>query len=1351
MKRRYVASFALLGLLFVSNVLPFVETLPKVYADIDHKESQESKAEPTPTWPVSASKYNPDGLCLLQEAYKRSLSVSERTSTPIDRALLLGLAQIVQFVENDAHFDTLFVPYIRLLHDVSQYAAKRPLGYLASHLLDRALHRAQWTMDTLFPPHPSEVWRLLSILSMLTERKDSTTPFSLPQQAFWSRQLIEKLKTVQLVSKSSQAKAQPSKAQYTSARAVFAALRALALYRYSPKISGHVVPTTKTSWLLHSRCIPGKHWPEFTTKHNPVPECLLRAANARQTTQTEHALYTGLQWLLRYVEVDHRFDAIYPEYLLFLDAVQKTSPQGPIFAITTRMMNHAIIRAHPHLKDIFESDVQDKWRWLATLPFLQKYPTYQAPQLAWYRSYFPASFVEKDRMSLVEALRHKKTTRVERLLRQVVWQHRLQQAQHLRDSSLPQSVDTVASLLRSVSWTPSHHKHPEHRVRFALALLRATKTISSQPPALRQLRQQLVMFLQKEFVSQKYSRVGTLAPLLVHWLQNHADVARTQHTLTQKTVEQIALQQHADGSWGGNREQDNDPVRFVQPTLHALQALVLWHSLPHLPPQKMSGHSRSTTPQDSSRTAVSPSKAWWLQHPCLQAEKLPPVLVSRHSPAALCLLRKAILQTQDPTERSLLWGMHWMIGHVEKASTLTAVLEHYLALLDHLASSRHHKYVPVLARMLLQDTFRRIKPRLDDIFYPDQDSKFKYLSMLPILLKYHKEPTHYIQFYRKHFPHNDQRPSQKLSFTQVLQQKKYERVGALLLDEYYIERMKHRYQRYAQPLPTSRLPTYLKPLFDFTFPETYLQNEDAYLDQLDLIIQLLRILTEDGNIPPPPEAKPWPKAMSSGERQPPPHPLHTLYGRLKQRLLRDWPVIRNRLRDVEFLAEASTALFWTKSDAVAGAEAVRHLLTLQHRDGSWGKEQKGQDSDAYTAMRPTLAAMRAILSWTPKIQPRTTPSQTPPVSSWPRGDACILPPGIPPAIVSRHNPKVVQMIREAMFRTSSVQERAILAGMHWLVGVVEDDDKFDEGFGDYTTIMSEMAMYGQGTTPGHLAQLLLKNAFQRAVHRLPNIFEKTLADKGDFITVLFMLYKFDIPKGPFIRFYQTYFPPGQPKPHKVPFEEALKKRDYVIMGTHIIDEAFLDIFQKRNPNNPFQLRKSQLPSYIQQMETLPFIYDKSNLEGYSDQNYFITHIVLAINHYGESPYPDTPLTRRIYKYFVDNMATIRFEVKDLDLLGELVYCFKIYGQAQRPDVQEAIQYMLDLQHADGSWGNDDDFAGTLYQVMHPTWAVITGLVDIKPRRITTKPAHAQPTTGSKPAPQANPLPATTKNPKDSRP
>ena len=74
---------------------------------------------------------------------------------------------------------------------------------------------------------------------------------------------------------------------------------------------------------------------------------------------------------------------------------------------------------------------------------------------------------------------------------------------------------------------------------------------------------------------------------------------------------------------------------------------------------------------------------------------------------------------------------------------------------------------------------------------------------------------------------------------------------------------------------------------------------------------------------------------------------------------------------------------------------------------------------------------------------------------------------------------------------------------------------------------------------------------------------------------------------------------------------------------------------------------------------------------------------------------------------------IRHEGKDLDLLAEFVYCFRIYGKADRPDVQEAVTYMLDLQHGDGSWGTDEDFSGTLYQVMHPTWAVLTGLAEMK--------------------------------------
>ncbi len=302
-------------------------------------------------------------------------------------------------------------------------------------------------------------------------------------------------------------------------------------------------------------------------------------------------------------------------------------------------------------------------------------------------------------------------------------------------------------------------------------------------------------------------------------------------------------------------------------------------------------------------------------------------------------------------------------------------------------------------------------------------------------------------------------------------------------------------------------------------------------------------------------------------------------------------------------------------------------------------------------------------------------------------------------------------LRSLYHSTQHPEERAILSGMHWLASYLESEKRFTEGFADFIWIMNELTHSPHQPKRTQLAKQLILLSFQRAFPKLHTIYSPDLADKWGYISLLPLLYKYKQDIRPYLLFHKKHFPKELHTTQKVPYEEAVQNNDYDTLGDYLIEESFLDLLMKRYPQNPFFLPVNEFPEHVRLLDKVTFRYtfDKDE-DGYHKQNYFITHIVMAMNHYGESPIPNnTPLLRRVGDYLERELPTVRHKADDIDLLAEFLYCLKALQRPQTPTYREAIQYLLRSQHKDGSWGTQKELQGNTYDAMHPTWTVITAL------------------------------------------
>ncbi len=300
-------------------------------------------------------------------------------------------------------------------------------------------------------------------------------------------------------------------------------------------------------------------------------------------------------------------------------------------------------------------------------------------------------------------------------------------------------------------------------------------------------------------------------------------------------------------------------------------------------------------------------------------------------------------------------------------------------------------------------------------------------------------------------------------------------------------------------------------------------------------------------------------------------------------------------------------------------------------------------------------------------------------------------------------------LRVSFSRSTDAKERAILAGLHWMVRYLEEEKHFRSVFSDYMLALHELTLFEKQRPWVEVVRAILRRSFVRAWPAREKIFSKSVAGKWDFVSMIYLLYQHDIPREPYLHFYHSYFPVGEQTQGKS-FERAFRERDYDRLGDFLIDSCFLDLLLRKYPRTPFRLPSNHLAAYVRRLDSLPLIHTfASNPDGYHHQNYFVTHVILSMNHYSESPLLDTRLSRRMLAYLKREFATVRYRVDDIDLLAEFVYSMKCYGLEEMSMVREAHRFLLSQQRPWGAWGKASDWRGSAYDAIHPTLAVITAL------------------------------------------
>lgn len=295
--------------------------------------------------------------------------------------------------------------------------------------------------------------------------------------------------------------------------------------------------------------------------------------------------------------------------------------------------------------------------------------------------------------------------------------------------------------------------------------------------------------------------------------------------------------------------------------------------------------------------------------------------------------------------------------------------------------------------------------------------------------------------------------------------------------------------------------------------------------------------------------------------------------------------------------------------------------------------------------------------------------------------------------------------REIAANSSDPRYVAALKGLRWCVAFCQDDGNFEFTFTDYLTMLDELTLHHPRPALMRIVHQLIVNEFSRAAPRLDRLFPADADGYESFISILPVAYHHQVRLAPLKEFASRQFAQVAPVDRLGRFREAVQKMDYDAMTDSLVGATFLDMAYRWGAARDFRLPPNSYPAVLKECAAVPF--ESSERDGnYSDQNYYATHLLLALNHYGQRHLAPSATADRLFFYLAGQYETVRHRVGDLDLLCEYLCCFRQFAPAGVGFIEEGERFVMSRQRPDGAWGAEDQGLDP-YGRLHPTRAAIT--------------------------------------------
>ncbi len=314
--------------------------------------------------------------------------------------------------------------------------------------------------------------------------------------------------------------------------------------------------------------------------------------------------------------------------------------------------------------------------------------------------------------------------------------------------------------------------------------------------------------------------------------------------------------------------------------------------------------------------------------------------------------------------------------------------------------------------------------------------------------------------------------------------------------------------------------------------------------------------------------------------------------------------------------------------------------------------------------------------------------------------------------IKHRNDVLLDEIAKELDKCTDTKIRAVLRGMAWLLEQMSSVSAYYAFFVGYLWMFYEFRLSRCHPVIMNLATKVLELELDGAQFRLEKMFKPNVDDKWRFISFIPMLSEVQADAHEYAKFYRSYFPRSL-KYFDVAFNEHRQFDDFEGMVEVLMDYCFIEMARHDNRHlRLFRLPESRFSQYWQVIRRYDVHALESSVTNDDDQfelDYQITHLVMCRRGYGSRVLARaTKFDTQLTDYLMRHESRILEEADDLDLVAELAYCYSVLN-TQETWIQKAIDRILVVQNADGSWGTKEELRLDTYNRMHATWTAVTAL------------------------------------------
>ena len=294
----------------------------------------------------------------------------------------------------------------------------------------------------------------------------------------------------------------------------------------------------------------------------------------------------------------------------------------------------------------------------------------------------------------------------------------------------------------------------------------------------------------------------------------------------------------------------------------------------------------------------------------------------------------------DVTVCAALHGMIWLVEQMSSVRAYYSFFGNYLWMFYEFRLSKGHPLIVDFATRLLRLELDGAQFRLEKMFEPTLEDKWRFISLLPILYEVQADDREYAKFYRSYFPRSIQ--YYDVSFEDCEYLSDFEGMVSVLMDYCFLEMARdvNQYSRQFR-LPESRFSEYWKVIKQTDIRELESSATD-FIGRFELDYQMTHLVM---------------CRIGYGSKV---LARKTAFdSRLADYLMRhEGRILKNR-RDLDLMAELAYCYLEMGIQSAWVRMAIDKILASQHANGSWGPKSQMR-LRMYDRMHATWTAVTAL-------------------------------------------------------------------------------------------------------------------------------------------------------------------------------------------------------------------------------------------------------------------------------------------------------------------------------------------------------------------------------------------------------